>query len=147
MEQRIINALAVALDAVFPDIPILDETAEQDIGRPAFFISPVEAVLTERIKHAGFFMRYRFDLIYDPGVKNADTKCRMMKEELMLLLRRIPDLESEFAFRPTEIRFETVEGELHAIFDVIEAIIPDREEEEKVKRVSSKTEINSVQKN
>lgn len=127
MEERIIKALAIALNGIFPNIPVIDTEAEQDVKRPVFFVQIVEAELTERIKPGGFFMRYNFDLIYDPGVVRADIECRNVERELTLLLRRIPDTESVYAFRPTDIHFEIVEGILHALFNVVVEVKPENQ--------------------
>ena len=143
MEQRIIDAIHVALDSIFPDIPHLDETTEQDVGRPAFFISCIESILTERIKNAHFFMTYSFDILFDPGEEAPEITCREVESELMLLLRRIPDLESEYAFRPFDLHFETVDGMLHALFQIQESIKVETQKDPVIERynLNSKTGI------
>lgn len=143
MEQRIINAISVALDSVFPDIPHIDVETEQDVERPAFFITCTGSILTERITNAHFFMTYSFDILFDPGGREPELECRKVESELSILLRRIPDLESEYAFRPFGIHFETVDGMLHALFQIQESIKVDPKQEPKVESftLNSKAEI------
>lgn len=143
MEQRIINSLSIALDAAFPEIPVLDVETEQDVDRPAFFISCISAVLTERIAPADFFMTYSFDLLFDPGVRDPEIACRRVESELMLLLRRFEDCESKYAFRPYDIHFETVDGVLHALFQITESIKLEKTKDPVVERykLNSKAEI------
>lgn len=119
MTQRIINAISMAIDEVFPDIPILDETAEQDVGRPAFFISCYHSFLTERIIPAGFFKTYNFEITYDPGMESPEPTCHEVEDVLMLQLRRIKDPESAYAFRPINIEFRQTEGYLEIMFDIV----------------------------
>lgn len=134
MQQRIIDAISIAIDSVFPEIPILDVETEQDVKRPAFFISCIQSQLIERIKNAGFFMVYSFDILFDPGNEDPELDCRNIESELMFLLRRIEDPESEYAFRPYDIHFETVDGILHALFQIEESIKPEEKIEPKVER-------------
>lgn len=123
MEERIIGAIAGAIHGEFPDVPILDAEAEQNVGRPAFFILSTGLEVTERITRAGFFATYSYDVLFDPGEGAApEAVCRGVAETLAVALRRLPDPESKLAFRPFGLRFETVGGMLHALFKVRESL-------------------------
>lgn len=122
MIQRIINAIAFAINKSYPDIPILDIETTQDVNRPAFFIDCNSSTKEPRIYRAGFFKVYSFDVLYDPGVNDPELSCREVEDELTFIFSRLEDLESEYGFRPIDLEFKIVEGTLHALFDVREAI-------------------------
>lgn len=141
MHERILGAIGARLSAEFPQVPVLADTAEQNVGRPAFFILSTGVEVTERITEAGFFATYGYDVVYDPGTDGAEGKCRETADALALALRRIPDLESQYAFRPIGLRFEMAEGELHALFRIRESLRERAEPKPKILEFGTGSEV------
>lgn len=141
MHQRILGAIGAALSKAFPGIPILADTFEQNVGRPAFFILTTGEEVKERITGAGFFATYSYDVAFDPGPDKAESKCRKVADELTLLLRRIPDLEGPYAFRPIGLHFEMADGMLHALFRIRESLKEEKEPDPKITEFGLNSEV------
>lgn len=141
MEQRIVNAIASAIHKVFPDYPVYDVVSDQNVGRPAFFVNIIDAVVRERITHAGFFVRYTVQILFEPDAMREEALIREVQSQLTFILRRIPDLESEYAFRPYYITHHVESGILHTTFSIRESIMPNDPDYPKVRRHALTTEI------
>jgi 3'-phosphoadenosine 5'-phosphosulfate (PAPS) 3'-phosphatase len=113
MPQATINdvryAVHAALDAAFPDIPIVGEEIKQGLTPPCFFVKLLEPEHTQELGRR--FIRYHpFDVHYfAPERSNADMYD--MAEQLTAALQQIT-----VAGRPvrgTGMRFEIVDEVLH----------------------------------
>lgn len=144
MNERIIGAIGAVLAAAFPKVPILDNATEQNVGRPAFFIVSTGMEVRERIREAGFFATYGYDIVFDPGPERAEDKCRAVMDVLMLELRRIPDLEGPYAFRPIGLSFHMEDGELHALFRIRESLKTETAPDPKIDSFSLNSHVTEV---
>ena len=113
MPQATINdvryAVHAALDAAFPDIPIVGEEIKQGLTPPCFFVKLLEPEHTQELGRR--FIRYHpFDVHYfAPGRENADMYD--MADQLTTALQQIT-----VAGRPvhgTGMRFQVVDEVLH----------------------------------
>lgn len=120
MNQKIIDALIVYLDTFFPDIPVIDVEIQQDLEeRPAFFIACISSSLTPRIKDAGFFHTFDYDLYLDPGLDAPETILNEVVQFLEPKLLKIPRLDvKDKHFRPDGIHSTITDGVLHILFSV-----------------------------
>lgn len=141
MEQRIVESIAKRLNESFPDYPILDRVADQNVGRPAFFISITDASIRDRITHGGFFKRYIIEILFEPDAGYVEPEIRRVQDELTFLLRRIPDIEGEADFRPYWTQFHSFGGLLHCTFNLRESFLPKKEDDPRIRRYAIGREI------
>jgi len=103
------NAVHAALDAAFPNIPVLGEEIKQGLTPPCFFVRLLDSGHTQELGRR--FIRYHpFDVHYfAPERSNADMYD--MAEQLTAALQQIT-----VAGRPvrgTGMRFEIIDEVLH----------------------------------
>lgn len=129
MEQKIIDRLALLIDSVYPDYPFCDVEQSQNIEPPRFFITCYRSSLTPRITNAGFFYTCNFDLLFDPGVDEPETKCNEVAFTLLPLIQKIPK-EDGMNYRSDNINseFDREQGVLHIFFDVTTTLHEDDKE-------------------
>lgn len=135
MEQRIIDALILKLNSLFPDIKAYDVKMDMEIEPPMFQITCYERQRRDRITPAGFFYTYFFDLIFFSGHDEPEEKYRDIELELTNAVWHFED------FRGDDIRSTTVDDVLHVFFSITVELKEELPELPKIERIN--TEVNA----
>lgn len=141
MERNIIDSLIKHLDSIFPDYPIHDDLASQDVRRPAFFISRISEHFINGIIGLDYFIIYGFELILDPGIEDPETKINEIMPVLMPSLRRFKKIDLPGSWRPWDIQVTVLDSIVHITFTVT-ASFRDERDEPFIRDIDIKTEVN-----
>ena len=123
MINDIINGIAVAIHAQFPDANIYTEPVEQGLVEPAFYIHSINVDQADLI--AGRFRQsLPFEVVYFP--LNGVTDINTTQAVLLVALRRIT-LENGKKLGGYNIKGQTVDDVFHAFvdYDITVSVVSD----------------------
>ena len=123
MINDIINGIAIAIHAQFPDANIYTEPVEQGLVEPAFYIHSINVDQSNLI--AGRARQSMpLEVVYFP--LNGVTDINTTLPELLVGLRLIT-LENGQRLRGNNIKGQTIDDQLHvfADYDVVVSIVAD----------------------
>lgn len=138
--QDIKNALIKKLSLFTPEIHVYDESVEQGLKQPCFFVLLMESSQAREIDR-----RYRrtnsFDVHYFPDRDAAAPReaCEMMAERLYSEIEYIRG--SEGGYRGTGMRHEIVDGVLHFFVQYNYHVLRERDPEIKMQTMTERSGI------
>lgn len=132
--QQIVNSIGKTLNSLFPDIPILDNTLEQEITPPAFFIRKISSTVYERRANR-LNLDATFEVVYEPNSDFPESECFEVEMLLLEHLRYIDDSEGGYGFRGELESSRVVAGILHYTLRFRESLYLEQERPPKIESI------------
>lgn len=138
--QDIKNALIKRLSLFTPEYPVYDESVEQGMQQPCFFVLLMESSQVREVNRR--YKRFHpFDVHYFPDRAAAAPRedCELMAERLYSEIEYIRGAEG--GYRGTGMRHEIVDGVLHFFVQYNFHILREREPEIKMQTMTERSGI------
>ena len=112
--NEIIETVALALRAQYPDMPIYADDIAQGLEPPGFLILTLQGSV-KRYPSGRYLKSLPLDILYYPGSEGDNTDMLRVADTLFPLLEFISSSRSQNrdVLHGTEMRFEIIDGVLH----------------------------------